>query len=168
MQNNKALVGTKIPQTPYFELTYNGDKEELYLDAYDKYANVLYPKQVLDNFEKDNWEEIAAQKFEEFKKNTVPKTKIALNYNVVASIMNTKEFEDVFFEEGKVSEDISIKGLECTSDFETNIPPKMVSAVIYGTLAQALNTKELDEFVMTLLKIHASSDSGKTSVYKVK
>lgn len=40
LQNNKALVSTTIPDGMYYELTYNGDKKELYLDAYKKWENI--------------------------------------------------------------------------------------------------------------------------------
>lgn len=39
LQNNKALVSTNISDGMYYELTYNGDKRELYLDAYKKWEN---------------------------------------------------------------------------------------------------------------------------------
>lgn len=39
LQNNKALVSTNISDGMYYELTYNGDKKELYLDAYKKWEN---------------------------------------------------------------------------------------------------------------------------------
>lgn len=39
LQNNKALVSTTLSDGMYYELTYNGDKEELYLDAYKKWEN---------------------------------------------------------------------------------------------------------------------------------
>lgn len=39
LQNNKALVSTTIPGSCYYELTYNGDKDELYFDAYKKVEN---------------------------------------------------------------------------------------------------------------------------------
>lgn len=39
LQNNKALVSTNISDGMYYELTYNGDKKELYLDAYKKWKN---------------------------------------------------------------------------------------------------------------------------------
>lgn len=39
LQNNKALLATTLPDDMYFELTYNGDKNELYLDAYMKVEN---------------------------------------------------------------------------------------------------------------------------------
>ena len=32
LQNNKALVSTTVPDGMYYELTYNGDKKELYLE----------------------------------------------------------------------------------------------------------------------------------------
>lgn len=34
LQNNKALLSTTISNGMYFEITYNGDKDELYFDAY--------------------------------------------------------------------------------------------------------------------------------------
>lgn len=40
LQNNKALLSTTVPDGMYYELTYNGDKGELYLDAYKKWENV--------------------------------------------------------------------------------------------------------------------------------
>lgn len=39
LQNNKALASTTLPDGMYYELTYNGDKRELYLDAYKKFEN---------------------------------------------------------------------------------------------------------------------------------
>lgn len=39
LQNNKAMVSTKLHDGMYYELTYNGDKDELYLDAYKKFEN---------------------------------------------------------------------------------------------------------------------------------
>ena len=39
LQNNKALVSTTIPDGMYYEITYNGDKKEFYLDAYKKFEN---------------------------------------------------------------------------------------------------------------------------------
>ena len=40
LQNNKALVSTTVSDGMYYELTYNGDKKELYLDAYKKWQNI--------------------------------------------------------------------------------------------------------------------------------
>lgn len=40
LQNNKALLSTTKNDGMYYELTYNGDKEELYFDAYKKIKNV--------------------------------------------------------------------------------------------------------------------------------
>ena len=39
LQNAKALLSTKLSDGMYYELTYNGDKNELYLDAYKKFDN---------------------------------------------------------------------------------------------------------------------------------
>lgn len=41
LQNNKALVSTTVPDGMYYEITYNGDKDETYLDAYKKWKNVV-------------------------------------------------------------------------------------------------------------------------------
>ena len=40
LQNNKALLSTTVSDGMYYELTYTGDKEELYLDAYKKWENI--------------------------------------------------------------------------------------------------------------------------------
>lgn len=40
LKNHKALLSTTVPDGMYYELTYNGDKDELYLDAYKKWENV--------------------------------------------------------------------------------------------------------------------------------
>ena len=40
LQNWKAMVSSTIPGL-YFEVTYNGDKDEIYLDAYQRFENVL-------------------------------------------------------------------------------------------------------------------------------
>lgn len=39
LQNHKALLSTTLADGMYYELTYNGDKKELYLDAYKKFEN---------------------------------------------------------------------------------------------------------------------------------
>lgn len=40
LQNWKALVSTNVSDGMYYEITYNGDKMETYLDAYKKWENV--------------------------------------------------------------------------------------------------------------------------------
>lgn len=39
LQNFKALLSTTVSDGMYYEITYNGDKDELYLDAYKKWEN---------------------------------------------------------------------------------------------------------------------------------
>lgn len=39
LQNWKALVSTTVSNGMYYEVTYNGDKDEIYLDAYKKWKN---------------------------------------------------------------------------------------------------------------------------------
>lgn len=39
LQNSKALLSTTLFDGMYYELTYNGDKNEIYLDAYKKFEN---------------------------------------------------------------------------------------------------------------------------------
>ena len=40
LQNSKALLSTTLSDGMYYELTWNGDKRELYFDAYKKFQNV--------------------------------------------------------------------------------------------------------------------------------
>ena len=42
LQNNKALLSTTLFDGMYYELTYNGDKKQLYFDAYKKWENICY------------------------------------------------------------------------------------------------------------------------------
>ena len=39
LQNWKYLMSSTLPDGMYYELTYNGDKQEWYLDAYKKFEN---------------------------------------------------------------------------------------------------------------------------------
>lgn len=39
LQNSKALLSTTLFDGMYYELTYNGDKKDLYVDAYKKWEN---------------------------------------------------------------------------------------------------------------------------------
>ncbi|QHM53310.1 DUF6275 family protein [Pediococcus acidilactici] len=42
LQNSKALLGSTFDDGIYFEATYNGDKKQLYLDAYKKEKNIEF------------------------------------------------------------------------------------------------------------------------------
>ena len=39
LQNNKAVLSTTLLDGMYYEITYSGDKKEIYLDAYKKFEN---------------------------------------------------------------------------------------------------------------------------------
>ena len=39
LQNHKALLSTSVSDGMYYEITYNGDKDEFYFDAYKKREN---------------------------------------------------------------------------------------------------------------------------------
>lgn len=39
LQNNKALLSTTVSDGMYYEVTFNGDKKEMYLDVYKKWEN---------------------------------------------------------------------------------------------------------------------------------
>ncbi len=44
LQNNKALASTTLFDGMYYEITYNGNKNEVYFDAYKKWENrSFYP-----------------------------------------------------------------------------------------------------------------------------
>ena len=47
LQNHKALLSTTLPDGMYYEITYNGDKKEAYLDAYKKFENRVVMKGVV-------------------------------------------------------------------------------------------------------------------------
>lgn len=44
LQNNKALLSTTLFDGMYYEITYNGDKNEAYFDAYKKWENKVVMK----------------------------------------------------------------------------------------------------------------------------
>lgn len=46
LQNNKSLLSTTLSDGMYYEITYNGDKHEAYLDAYKKFENRVVMKGV--------------------------------------------------------------------------------------------------------------------------
>ena len=39
LQNNKALLSTTLYDGMYYEITHNGDRHEIYFDAYKKFEN---------------------------------------------------------------------------------------------------------------------------------
>ena len=41
LKNSKALLSTNIPDGLYYELTYNGKKDEIYVDVYKKWKNYV-------------------------------------------------------------------------------------------------------------------------------
>lgn len=44
LQNWKYLISSTLPDGMYYEMTYNGDKKEWYLDAYKKFENRCIPE----------------------------------------------------------------------------------------------------------------------------
>ena len=42
LQNNKAQCSTTLHDGMYYEITHNGDKQEIYFDAYKKFENRCY------------------------------------------------------------------------------------------------------------------------------
>lgn len=47
LQNNKALASTTLFDGMYYEIVYNGDKQEIYFDAYKKWENKCIPVETL-------------------------------------------------------------------------------------------------------------------------
>lgn len=43
LQNWKFLISTSLPDGMYYEVTFNGNKNEWYLDAYKKFENKCIP-----------------------------------------------------------------------------------------------------------------------------
>ena len=41
LQNNKALLSTTVSDGMYYEVTFNGDRGEAYVDAYKKWKNFV-------------------------------------------------------------------------------------------------------------------------------
>ena len=42
LQNHKALLSTNVSDGMYYEMTFNGDKSQLYMDAYKKWQNICF------------------------------------------------------------------------------------------------------------------------------
>ena len=49
LQNWKYMISTTLPDGMYYELTYNGDKREWYLDTYKKFENKVIPMTEVEN-----------------------------------------------------------------------------------------------------------------------
>ncbi|MBR6689744.1 MAG: hypothetical protein IKL65_00235 [Bacilli bacterium] len=43
LKNSKALLSTTVSDGMYYEITYNGEKNEIYFDAYKKWENRVIP-----------------------------------------------------------------------------------------------------------------------------
>ena len=43
LQNHKAMLSTTVSDGMYYEFTWNGDRNEGYLDAYKKFQNEVIP-----------------------------------------------------------------------------------------------------------------------------
>lgn len=48
LQNWKALLSTTLFDGMYYEITYNGDKKETYVDAYKKWENFTVKDEVVE------------------------------------------------------------------------------------------------------------------------
>ena len=49
LKNSKALLSTNVSDGMYYEITYNGEKDEIYFDAYKKWENILISKEKFNN-----------------------------------------------------------------------------------------------------------------------
>ncbi len=56
LQNNKALASTTLSDGKYYELTYNGDKQETYVDVYKKRENFTVQNKSYVDFEDSEFE----------------------------------------------------------------------------------------------------------------
>ena len=48
LQNWKYLISSTLADGMYYELTYNGDKKEWYIDAYKKFENRVFKEEYYD------------------------------------------------------------------------------------------------------------------------
>lgn len=54
LQNHKCVIVDLKDNQRYYEFTYNGNNEELYVDIYEKQSNFKIPKVLFDTKVKDN------------------------------------------------------------------------------------------------------------------
>lgn len=54
IQNNKALLSTTKPDGMYFEITYDGNKKAVYLDAYERVLHEMHCNIVSEDLKPDN------------------------------------------------------------------------------------------------------------------
>lgn len=59
LQNFKALVITTLPDDLYYEVTYDGDNNQIYLDVYNKIFNQAYNVEIKAHKEEEPAEEEA-------------------------------------------------------------------------------------------------------------
>ena len=55
LQNWKYLLSSTLPDGMYYELTYNGDKGEWYLDVYKKFENKWYGRYYYQKYFSFKW-----------------------------------------------------------------------------------------------------------------
>lgn len=53
LQNWKWLLSSSLPDGMYYELTFDGNKNQFYLDAYKKFQNVVIPSEYVSEYIKE-------------------------------------------------------------------------------------------------------------------
>lgn len=111
IQNNKAMLSTTKPDGMYFEITYNGDKQELYFDAYKRIDH--YEDKVSDDYSSSLKEGLTVDEFidqaEKFLEEDVMRDMRRLGFDY--------EYINLWNDEVEAAADGTIKG-----KFETSSP----------------------------------------------